>query len=511
MAKKILEQTNKQLKDKTNNKQWKNADEVKKWFQNLQQKHTLHFIEYDVKDFYPSISEDLLDRAMEWADRMVGLSENDKEIIRQTKKSLLYSSKEPWTKKGDSNFDVAMGSFDGAEVCEMIGLFMLEQVKPVGIDGGLYRDDGLGASRLGRRTLQKKAEEMRRIFLENGLEIIICANKKVVHFLEIEFDLEMGTFRPKGKAEASTEYVHTQSNHPPSILKNIPIAVNKRLSELSSNKDIFDEAAPRYQDALKRAGYDHKLEHIEEADQEGSKKKRKRKVVWFNPPYSMNCKTKIGKKFIELVKKCFPKDGPLGKVFNTNNLKMSYRTLPNMKQTISAHNKKIISDDDKQTQQDKDKQDGKKKAKKRTCSCPENSPDPCPLDGHCLATNIIYHAEVTETDTENKQTIRKYVGLTEGDFKSRLGNHKKSFKHRHYGKETKLSTHIWEVKDRGSEWSIKWRILDRGNTYNPATKVCNLCLKEKYWIIYHSELACLNSRNEINTKCMHKRTKMIGK
>ena len=111
MAKKILEQTNKQLKDKTNNKQWKNADEVKKWFQNLQQKHTLHFIEYDVKEFYPSISEDLLDRAMEWADRMVGLSENDKEIIRQTKKSLLYSSKEPWTKKGDSNFDVAMGCF----------------------------------------------------------------------------------------------------------------------------------------------------------------------------------------------------------------------------------------------------------------------------------------------------------------------------------------------------------------------------------------------------------------
>ena len=97
------------------------------------------------------------------------------------------------------------------------------------------------------------------------------------------------------------------------------------------------------------------------------------------------------------------------------------------------------------------------------------------------------------------------------DFKTRLGNHNKAFNHRRYGRETKLSTHIWELKDRGSAWAIKWRILDRGNTYNPATKVCNLCNKEKYWIIYHRELASLNSRNEVGTKCMHKRSKMIGK
>ena len=219
----------------------------------------------------------------------------------------------------------------------------------------------------------------------------------------------------------------------------------------------------------------------------------------------MNCKTKIGTKFINLVKKCFPKDGPLGKIFNTNNLKVSYKTLPNMKQTISAHNKKVLSDDDKQTNQNKPAD------KKRTCSCRPNSPEPCPLDGYCLEKNLIYQADVTETDTQNKQTIRTYVGLCETDFKTRLGNHNKAFNHRRYGRETKLSTHIWELKDRGSAWAIKWRILDRGNTYNPATKVCNLCSKEKYWIIYHRELASLNSRNEVGTKCMHKRSKMIGK
>ena len=103
---------------------------------NLNQKHTLHFIEYDVKDFYPSITEDLLDKAMEWADKVVGLSDNDKEIIRQTKKSLLYSDKQPWTKKGETPFDVAMGSYDGAETCDLVGLYLLSLLQDLPINVG---------------------------------------------------------------------------------------------------------------------------------------------------------------------------------------------------------------------------------------------------------------------------------------------------------------------------------------------------------------------------------------
>ena len=64
-------------------------------------------------------------------------------------------------------------------------------------------------------------------------------------------------------------------------------------------------------------------------------------------------------KLFELVKKCFLKDGPLGKVFNTNNLKISYKTLPNMKQTISAHNKKTTNKKKKNKQTDGNKKDKK--------------------------------------------------------------------------------------------------------------------------------------------------------
>jgi hypothetical protein len=49
-------------------------------------------------------------------------------------------------------------------------------------------------------------------------------------------------------------YVNSKLNHPPSILRNIPLSVNKRLSFVSSSKEIFNQAAPLCQSELKWAG-----------------------------------------------------------------------------------------------------------------------------------------------------------------------------------------------------------------------------------------------------------------
>ena len=58
----------------------------------------------------------------------------------------MFHDNEPWIKK-DSNddFDVTMGSYDGAEVCELAGLFMLIELSKIFDEDniGLYRDDGL--------------------------------------------------------------------------------------------------------------------------------------------------------------------------------------------------------------------------------------------------------------------------------------------------------------------------------------------------------------------------------
>ena len=53
---------------------------------------------------------------------------------------------EAWKKKStDSCFDVTMGSYDGAEICELVGIFISksleDKIDKQGI--GLYRDDGL--------------------------------------------------------------------------------------------------------------------------------------------------------------------------------------------------------------------------------------------------------------------------------------------------------------------------------------------------------------------------------
>ena len=46
---------------------------------------------------------------------------------------------------GDNSFDVTMGSFDGAEICELVGLYILHLLgDQLGVDNvDLYRDDGL--------------------------------------------------------------------------------------------------------------------------------------------------------------------------------------------------------------------------------------------------------------------------------------------------------------------------------------------------------------------------------
>ena len=145
----------------------------------------------------------------------------------------------------------------------------------------------------------------------------------------------------------------------------------------------------------------------------------------------------------------------------------------------------------------------------RPCNCPKKAI--CPLGRKCLSKNIIYKAEVTETDSENKQTVENYVGLCSTTFKERLGNHLQSFKHSKYSTETCLSSHIWKVKSRGSSYAIKWKIIDRGRPFNPTSKSCNLCTTEKFYIIFKPQLSSINKRNELGAHCRHKTMSLFSK
>ena len=118
---------------------------------------------------------------------------------------------------------------------------------------------------------------------------------------------------------------------------NIPEAVNKRLSKNSANQKIFEDAIPPFQNALNSCGYSYQMKYEpNQSRYKINKNNHKRNVIWFNPPWSLNCKTKVGAKFLELVRTSFPPSHPLHKIFNRNTLKVSYSCMPNFSQVISS-------------------------------------------------------------------------------------------------------------------------------------------------------------------------------
>ena len=323
-----------------------------------------------------------------------------------------------------------MGSFDGAEVCELIGIFLLQKLSHININIGLYRDDGLGASRLTARQTEIAKKKLCSVFKEHGLKITIEANVKIVNFLDVTFNLQTDTYQPYMKPNSKPVYVHKLSNHPPQILKNIPESVNRRLSSISSNKDVFDKASKPYQEALKKSGYDYTLQYNPDIEQGRKKRKRGRKITYFNPPFSQSVKTNVGGKFLKILDKCFPKGHILRKILNRNTVKISYRCMPNMTKFLSKHNSQISRPN--------------RPPQTRTSMCNCQKKDECFLPGRCLTDKVVY----TATVTDENDNIETYTGLTCKTFKERHYKHKNSFKYQNSDNSTTLSSYIWGLKDR---------------------------------------------------------------
>ena len=123
--------------------------------------------------------------------------------------------------------------------------------------------------------------------------------------------------------------------------------------------------------------------------------------MYFNPPYSRDVKTNVGRKFLQIMNKNFPPENPLSKIFNRNSVKMSYRCTANLGCKIAAHNAKIL----KNVNNDGDD--------RRKCNCRKK--DMCPVDGICLDEGVVYQAVVKREDG----LTDSYVGLTENSFKDR--------------------------------------------------------------------------------------------
>ena len=206
---------------------------------------------------------------------------------------------------------------------------------------------------------------------------------------------------------------------------------------------------------------------------------RHRNLTWYNPPFSKNVATNVGKKFLRIVKESFSTEHPLRKIFNRNTLKVSYSCMPNLERKISAHNKSSLVNNHQSQENCRDKHS-------------------CPLSGDCLIQNVVYQATV-----ESAMGKETYIGLTANQFETRFRNHTASFRNKNKRNATELSKHLWSLKDSKTEFAITWKVLARARPYSNVTKRCNLCIAEKFFIICKPGAGTLNKRNELASACWH--------
>ena len=146
VRKSIIEKINVKVREMSSANQWKNTEDVIKWFRGIQDKDNSIFIQFDIAEFYPSISKDLLLQSINHAKQFISISQRGINVIMHVRKAILFNDKNVWIKKnGNPSFDVTMGSFDSAELCELVGLYILHILGNIYGQSnlGLYRDDGL--------------------------------------------------------------------------------------------------------------------------------------------------------------------------------------------------------------------------------------------------------------------------------------------------------------------------------------------------------------------------------
>ena len=310
---------------------------------------------------------------------------------------------------------------------------------------GLYCDDGLGIfESLSGPQMERKKKNIIKVFKMCGLSIIVTTNITSEDYLDVTFNLKTESYQPfrnNNESNSEPEYTDISSNHPQQVLKQLPkLSIEKRLSEIWSSKEIFDNSKHLYEKASQESGFKEKLRYQQKdvnANSIRKKKKRQRKIIWFNPPFSKSVKTNFGKEFFKLLKRHFPKRHKMSKIFNKNTVKLSYSCCRNISSKTSSNNRRIINPP----------------SNNYVCNCRNRSS--CPLDNKCLTPSTVYRAIVLTIHKPDK----KYFGISETPFKDRYNNYTKDFRHKEYVNSTELSKYILKLKDEGETPSITWNIM----------------------------------------------------
>ena len=156
---------------------------------------------------------------------------------------------------------------------------------------GLYRDDGLASiHNANGPKMDKLRKDIISVFKDEELSITIDTNLIETEFLDVYFNITSKKYRPYRKPGNNPLYVNVDSNHPKIVIDRIPSMINKRIYETSCDEQAFNNAKGQYETSLTNSGYKTQMIYTQ---QQAKKRNHKRKIVWFNPPFSRNVKTNI--------------------------------------------------------------------------------------------------------------------------------------------------------------------------------------------------------------------------
>ena len=229
---------------------WKNFMDTIDWFRKIKDKKRSTFVRFNIIEFYPFIIKELFGRSLNHAREYTDITEEEIEIILASRKSVLSDSRRSWVKSHVDNFNVPMGAYDSAQVADLVAIYTLDtlggivNLEQVGLhhdDGIIYIQDSNGPK---TSSIQKKIIKAFKLL---GLRIKIASNLKIVDFLDVTLNSNNGTFKPFSKNDSTPRYINVSSNHPRSVLRQIPNAVNQKINKLSSCKKFFDENKSRYE------------------------------------------------------------------------------------------------------------------------------------------------------------------------------------------------------------------------------------------------------------------------
>ena len=117
------------------------------------------------------------------------------------------------------------------------------------------------------------------------------------------------------------------------------------------------------------------------------------------------------------------------------------------------------------------------------------------------------------TDIHCSTTVKEYTGSTSRSIKNFLFQHKSSFqrttRQTKRTKCTELVNYLWKLRDKITQYEIKWKILHHTKTGNNPLCLCTLCNLEQSEIAKADQLRSLNKIKELVTQWRHRLTKFF--